>query len=34
MKVWLDADTFAKHMIVIPDKFVYLLGDLEGPKSA
>jgi len=33
-KVWLDADTFAKHKIVIPDKFVYLLGDSEGPKSA
>ena len=33
-KVWLDADTFAKHKITIPDKFVYLLGDSEGPKSA
>jgi hypothetical protein len=33
-KVWLDADTFAKHKIIIPDKFAYLLGDSEGPKSA
>ena len=33
-KVWLDADTFAKHKITIPDKFAYLLGDSEGPKSA
>jgi hypothetical protein len=33
-KVWLDADTFTKHKIAIPDKFAYLLGDSEGPKSA
>jgi hypothetical protein len=33
-KVWLDADTFTKHKVTIPDKFAYLLRDLEGPKSA
>ncbi len=32
-KVWLDADTFTKHKVTIPNKFAYLLGDLEGPKS-
>jgi hypothetical protein len=33
-KVWLDADTFAKHKVTIPDKFANLLGDSKGPKSA
>jgi hypothetical protein len=32
-KVWLDADIFAKHNIIIPKKFIYLLGDVRGPKS-
>jgi len=31
-KVWLDSDIFAKHNIVIPEKFAYLLGDARGPK--
>ncbi len=25
-KVWLDADTFAKHMAMVSDQFTYLLG--------
>ncbi len=33
-KVWLNAETFAKHKATVPDKFVYLLGDGKGPKSA
>ena len=33
-KVWLDAETFAKHRITVPEKFTYLLGDSFGPKSA
>jgi hypothetical protein len=33
-KVWLDADTFAKHRATIPDKFSYLLENLKGPKRA
>ena len=33
-KVWLDAETFAKHKIIIPDKYAYLLGDSKGPKGA
>ncbi len=34
-KIWLDADTFAKHRVAnIPGKFAYLLGDAKGPKSA
>jgi hypothetical protein len=32
-KLWLDADTFAKHNVTIPKKFTYLLGDARGPKS-
>jgi hypothetical protein len=31
-KVWPDADTFAKHRATIPDKFLYLLGNLKDPK--
>jgi hypothetical protein len=33
-KVWLDAETFAKHKIMIPEKYTYLLGDSNGPMSA
>ncbi len=33
-KIWLDADTFAKHRATVPNKFTYLLGDSKGPKSA
>ena len=33
-KVWLDAETFVKHKIIIPDKYAYLLGDSNGPKGA
>jgi hypothetical protein len=33
-KVWLNAETFAKHKATVPDKFAYLLGDGKGPKSA
>jgi hypothetical protein len=33
-KVWLNADTFTKHKVTIPNKFAYLLGNSEGPKSA
>ncbi len=33
-KVWLDADTFAKHRATIPDKFSHLLANSKGPKSA
>jgi hypothetical protein len=33
-KVWLDADTFMKHKVTVPDKYTYLLGDSTGPKSA
>jgi hypothetical protein len=33
-KVWLDAETFTKHKITVPEKFTYLLGDSFGPKSA
>ncbi len=32
-KIWLDAETFAKHKNTIPDKYAYLLGDSKGPKS-
>ncbi len=32
-KVWLDANTFAKHRAMVPDKYAYLLGDSKGPKS-
>ncbi len=32
-KVWLDAETFAKHKVTVPEKFTYLLGDSNGPKS-
>jgi hypothetical protein len=33
-KIWLDADTFAKHKVTVPNKYTYLLGDSNGPKSA
>jgi hypothetical protein len=33
-KVWLDAETFAKHKVLVPEKFTYLLGGPNGPKSA
>ncbi len=32
-KVWLAAETSAKHTIIIPNKYAYLLGDLKGPKG-
>jgi hypothetical protein len=32
-KVWLDADTFMKHKVTIPEKYAYLLGDTSGCKS-
>jgi hypothetical protein len=32
-KVWLNAETFAKHKATVPDKFAYILGDGKGPKS-
>jgi hypothetical protein len=31
-KMWLDAETFKKHEIVTPPKFVHLLSDAPGPK--
>jgi hypothetical protein len=31
-KVWLDADTFMKHKVTIPEKYAYLLGDGSGCK--
>ena len=31
-KVWLDADTFMKHKVTIPEKYAYLLGDASGCK--
>jgi hypothetical protein len=33
MKVWLDADTFMKHKVSIPEKHAHLLGDESGCKS-
>ena len=33
-KVWLNANTFAKHNIIIPNRYAYLLGDSKGPKGA
>ena len=34
-KIWLNADTFAKHRVTdIPKKLAYLLGDVKGPTSA
>ncbi len=33
-KIWLDAETFVKHKVMVPEKFTYLLGDPNGPKSA
>ena len=32
-KAWLDAETFAKHNVTIPEKYAYLLGDASGCKS-
>jgi hypothetical protein len=32
-KVWLDAKTFMKHKVTIPEKYAYLLGDANGCKS-
>ena len=32
--VWLDAATFTKHKVAVPEKYAYLLGDSNGPKSA
>jgi hypothetical protein len=32
-KIWLDADTFAKHRAAFLDKFAYLLGDSKGSKN-
>ena len=32
-KAWLDAEAFAKHKIVIPDKYTYLPGDSKSPKG-
>jgi hypothetical protein len=31
--MWLDAETFEKHKIVIAPKFAHLLGDTMGPKQ-
>ena len=31
--MWLDADTFKKHDIVIAPEFAHLLGDATGPKQ-
>jgi hypothetical protein len=31
-KMWLDAETFKKHEIVIPPEFAHLLSDASGPK--
>jgi hypothetical protein len=33
-KNWLDAETFAKQKVTVPEKFTYLLDDSNGPKSA
>ena len=33
-KVWLNAKTFAKHKIIIPNKYACLLRDSKGPKGA
>jgi hypothetical protein len=32
-KFWLDANTFMKHKVTIPEKYAYLLGDTSGCKS-
>jgi len=32
-KAWLDAKTFAKHNVTIPETYAYLLGDASGCKS-
>jgi len=32
-KAWLDAETFAKHNVTIPEKYAYLLRDASGCKS-
>jgi hypothetical protein len=31
-KMWLDAETFKKHEIVIPPELAHLLSDASGPK--
>jgi hypothetical protein len=31
--MWLDAETFKKHEIVIASEFAHLLGDATGPKK-
>jgi hypothetical protein len=31
--MWLDAETFKKHEIVIAPEFAHLLGDATGPKK-
>ncbi len=31
-KMWLDAETLKKHVIVIPPEFAHLLSDASGPK--
>ncbi len=33
-KVWFDANTFAKHRAMVPNKLAHLLGDSKGPISA
>jgi hypothetical protein len=33
-KVWLNAETFTNYRAAVPNKFVYLLGDAKGAKSA
>ncbi len=30
---WLDAETFNKHKIEIPENYAFLLGDVSGPKA-
>ena len=32
--VWLNANTFLRNRVTIPEKYAYLLGDSKGPKSA
>jgi hypothetical protein len=32
-KMWLDAETFARHKVTIAPKFSHLLGDALGPKQ-
>jgi len=31
--MWLDAETFKKHGVMITPEFAHLLGDATGPKK-